>query len=91
MRPEWKLLINRRSGRSEQPGLPQRFGVTDKQVSGWMQGIVKAPDQGVPGRLIKINHHVAAENYIKFQPEVNGSIKLNVRKITFCFSWGAAV
>ena len=37
-----------------------------------MQGIVKAPDQGVPGRLIKINHHVAAENYIKFQPEVNG-------------------
>ena len=71
MRPEWKLLINRRSGRSEQPGLPQRFGVTDKQVSGWMQGIVKAPDQGVPGRLIKINHHVAAENYIKFQPEVN--------------------
>ena len=45
VRPEWKLLINRRSGRSEQPGLPQRFGVTDKQVSGWMQGIVKAPDQ----------------------------------------------
>ena len=49
--------------------LVQGFGVADEQIGPWVHGIVKAPDKGISGGLIKIDHDIAAENDIEFETD----------------------
>lgn len=51
--------------------LVQGFGVADEQIGPWVHGIVKAPDKGISGGLIKIDHDIAAENDIEFETEAD--------------------
>lgn len=45
--------------------------MADEQIGPWVHGIVKAPDKGISGGLIKIDHDIAAENDIEFETEAD--------------------